>query len=69
MCLGTVVVTRAASARAIEVKDVTAIGFEPGAVVRVSTLFGDEQLFSGVSIQRIDMQKGVIVTLVEENIT
>jgi len=68
MCLGTVVITRAAPASAVEVKDVTAIGFEPGAV-RISTLFGDEQLFSGVSIQRIDMQKGVIVTLIEEHIT
>ncbi|HEY0331007.1 MAG TPA: CooT family nickel-binding protein [Rhodopseudomonas sp.] len=66
MCLGTVVVSRTASTGAVEVKDVTAISFEPGAV-RVSTLFGDEQLFLGVSIQRIDMQKGVIVTLIEEN--
>ncbi len=63
MCLGTVVVTRPALP-SLEVRDVTSISFT-GSAVLVTTLFGEEHSFAGVSIQRIDLQKGVNISLVE----
>lgn len=63
MCLGTVVVTRLASPP-VEVRDVTSISFADSAAL-VTTLFGEEHSFAGVSIQRIDLQKGVNISLVE----
>ena len=66
MCLGTVVVTRLASP-SVEVRDVTSISFADSAAL-VTTLFGEEQRFAGVSIQQIDLRKGVTISLVEEAI-
>ncbi len=63
MCLGTVVVTRQAAA-SVEVRDVTSISFADSAAL-VTTLFGEEHRFAGVSVARIDLQKGVTISLVE----
>lgn len=64
MCLATVTVTCAPSPR-VEVKDVTTVGFEDGYVV-VSTLFGEERRFTGVSIRQIDTRKGVTISFEED---
>jgi predicted RNA-binding protein len=49
----------------VEVKDVTTVGFEDGYVV-VSTLFGEERRFTGVSIRQIDTRKGVTISFEED---
>lgn len=64
MCLATVTVTRAPAPPA-EIDDVTTIGFEDGYVL-VSTLFGEEHRFSGVSIRQIDTRKGVTISFEED---
>ncbi len=64
MCLGTVVVANNARP-AVEVADVAQITFE-GPNAFVTTLFGEEHEFAGVTIQRVDMQRGVIITLQQE---
>lgn len=64
MCLATVSVTRA-SEPPTEIGDVITIGFEDGYVL-VSTLFGEEHRFDGVSIRRIDTRKGVTIIFEED---
>lgn len=64
MCLGTVVVSRE-TLPSLEIRDVTTVSFA-GSAALVTTLFGEEHSFAGVSIQRIDLQKGVTISLVEE---
>ena len=60
MCLGTVVVDSPASPA--EVSDVAEIAME-GGTARVTTLFGEEIVFENVVLRRIDMRRGVSITL------
>lgn len=66
MCLGKVVVHQPVSAPR-EVSDVVDVTFD-AAQARVRTLFGEEHSFPGVSIRRIDMERGVVITLDQETV-
>ena len=63
MCLGKVAV-RKPSGPVVEVEDVVGI-IVNGAVLQVSTLFGEMRIFSGMRIAQIDLRSGEIF-LVEE---
>lgn len=61
MCLGKVVVTGKVDG-VQEISDVIDIAMD-GSEVKVSTLFGEQHVFSGVRIQHVAMRSGVVISL------
>ncbi len=65
MCLATVTINRAPSPP-VAIDDVTIVSLADG-YVQVSTLFGEEHRFTGVSIRHIDTRKGVTILFEEDH--